>query len=75
VKIEYLVKMANEIDAFFGTGADPAERVAAVANHLQRFWDPRMRAQIIAHEAAGGAGLKDHVRQAVAQLARGAKAS
>ena len=38
--------MVNDIAAFFageaGSGAP-----AAVANHLRRFWDPRMRTQII----------------------------
>ncbi|NJO12408.1 MAG: formate dehydrogenase subunit delta, partial [Gammaproteobacteria bacterium] len=44
MKIEYLVKMANEIDAFFGAEATAEERAQLVANHLRRFWDPRMRA-------------------------------
>jgi len=73
VKIEYLVKMANEIDAFFSAEAAPQERAAAVADHLRRFWDPRMRAQIVAHQAAGGSGLHEHVQQAVALLAKEAK--
>jgi len=48
VKIEYLVKMANEIGAFFASEPDPEQAVNAVAGHLRRFWDPRMRAQIVA---------------------------
>ena len=31
--------------------------VAGVADHLQKFWDPRMRSQILAHLDAGGDGL------------------
>jgi formate dehydrogenase subunit delta len=48
-----LVKMVNEISAFFEGGgssaADPGKDAAldAVANHLKRFWDPRMRREIV----------------------------
>jgi len=53
---EKMVHMANQIAAFFKSqpGEDAAERVAA---HLSDFWEPRMRAQLLAHVAAGGAGL------------------
>jgi formate dehydrogenase subunit delta len=62
-----LVMMANQIGKFFvpQRGADPVE---AIADHLQKFWDPRMRAEIVAHVAAGGAGLDDPVREAVGRL-------
>jgi formate dehydrogenase subunit delta len=74
VKIEYLVKMANEIGAFFAGESDPEEAASAVANHLRRFWDPRMRAQILVHHARGGAGLSDLARRAVSKLAPDAAA-
>jgi len=47
--------MANQIGKFFTPqrGGDP---VAAIADHLQKFWDPRMRAAIVAHAASGGGG-------------------
>jgi formate dehydrogenase subunit delta len=53
---EKMVHMANQIAAFFKSqpGADAAGRVAA---HLADFWEPRMRAQLLAHVAEGGAGL------------------
>lgn len=62
-----LVMMANQIGKFFAPqrGADP---VAAIADHLEKFWDPRMRAAIVAHQKAGGAGLDPKVREAVARL-------
>jgi formate dehydrogenase subunit delta len=62
-----LVMMANQIGKFFAAqrGADP---VAAIANHLDKFWEPRMRAEIAAHLAAGGAGLDEPVRTAVGRL-------
>jgi formate dehydrogenase subunit delta len=62
-----LVYMANQIGKFFASqGAD--EAVAGTADHIEKFWDPRMRAAILAHVAAGGAGLEPLVRQAIEQL-------
>ena len=53
-----LVKMANEIAAFFAAEPDPKAAAAGVASHLRRFWDPRMRAQLLAWvDEHGGAGL------------------
>ena len=67
-----LAHMANQIAAFFAR--EPHETaVDAVADHLVKFWDPRMRAKIIAHYAEGGAGLDPLVKDAVAKLARAAK--
>ena len=61
--------MANDIGAFWAAEADKNEAARNVANHLTRFWDPRMRRQIVAHYREGGAGLNDIVRAAVAMLA------
>ena len=66
--IERLVEMINDIAA--NQVADPDTAVEVIAQHLQRFWDPRMRAQIIAHAAEGGVGMSDDARAAVARLAR-----
>ena len=44
------------------------EAVAGVADHLKKFWDPRMRMALVAHAKAGGAGLRDLVTAAVAKL-------
>jgi formate dehydrogenase subunit delta len=52
----HLVEMVNEIAAFFD-GEDPANGAANVANHLRRYWDPRMRKQIVELAARGGEGL------------------
>ncbi|WP_341703081.1 formate dehydrogenase subunit delta [Ferrovibrio sp.] len=59
--------MANQIGRFF----TPQRRIdvpAAIADHLEKFWDPAMRAAIVAHLEAGGAGLDPPVRAAVARL-------
>ena len=62
-----LVYMANQIGKFFQSqGHDKA--VPGVADHIRKFWDPRMRKQIYAHLAAGGAGLDPDVRKALESL-------
>jgi formate dehydrogenase subunit delta len=62
-----LVYMANQIGKFFQRqGHDKA--VPGVAEHIRKFWDPRMRKQIYAHLAAGGAGLDPDVREALESL-------
>ena len=61
-----LVYMANQIGKFFA--AQGAEAVPGIADHIAKFWDPRMRALILAHLDAGGAGLDDLPRQAIASL-------
>lgn len=66
--IHHLVGMANDIGAFFlgesGEQAAPKE----IASHITRFWDPRMRSQIIGHAKEGGEGLSPSARAAVALL-------
>ena len=73
--IEQLVTMANDIAAFFHGAADHNEAAASVATHLRRYWDPRMRKQIIEHQRAGGEGLGELAREAVAMLAADASAA
>lgn len=67
--IENLVKMANDIANFFGAEPDRAVAVAGVADHLRKFWDPRMRRAIIIHVHSGGAGLNELARAAADRLA------
>jgi formate dehydrogenase subunit delta len=63
-----LVYMANQIGKFFASqGQERA--VAGTADHIRKFWDPRMRAAIFAHLADGGAGLDPIARTALEQLA------
>jgi formate dehydrogenase subunit delta len=68
VDTEHLVSMTNDISAFFATDGTADVAVEKIRNHLQMFWDPRMRTAIIRHLAAGGEGLNPLVRAAVAQL-------
>ena len=60
---EKLVRMANQIAAFHASQRGPAAR--AIAAHLNDFWDPRMRAALVAHIAGGGAGLHPDARCAL----------
>ena len=68
MNIDVLVRMANQIAAFFASEPEAETAVAGIANHLQRFWDPRMRQALRAHVQAGGAGLSESVRQAALRL-------
>jgi len=62
-----LVYMANQIGKFF---AHEGEEKAAlgIADHIVKFWDPRMRAAILAHLDSGGAGLEPATRRAIERL-------
>jgi formate dehydrogenase subunit delta len=61
------VRLANEIAVQF-RHRQTGEAAVAVADHLRSFWDPRMRAQLIAHVDAGGAGLDPLLGHVVALL-------
>ncbi|HUW37462.1 MAG TPA: formate dehydrogenase subunit delta [Rhodocyclaceae bacterium] len=66
MNIGNLVKMANQIGAFFEAMPDRAQAVADVAAHLQRSWEPRMRAALLDHlDGQDGGDLKAIVREAV----------
>ena len=59
-----LVYMANQIGKFFEVQrAD--EVVPGIANHIRKFWDPRMRKAIFAYMDAGGKGIDPPVREAL----------
>lgn len=61
--------MANDIGHFFASDPDRAEAAKNIAGHLTRFWDPRMRREILAHHRSGGLGLDPVVNEAVGLLA------
>ncbi len=62
-----LVYMANQIGKFFASQGEE-QAVAGTAEHIQKFWNPRMRTAIFAHLAEGGAGLDPNVRAALEKL-------
>ncbi len=62
-----LVRMANQISMFFR--AQGEERAAAgVADHLKKFWEPRMKQAIFEHVDHGGKGLDPIALKAVEAL-------
>jgi formate dehydrogenase subunit delta len=63
-----LVTMANQIATFFATQPQ-TDAVAGIENHIRKFWDPRMRGQIVGHLAGGGEGLTPLARAAIGRLA------
>ena len=64
-----LIYMANQIGKFFQSqGHDKA--VPGIADHIKKFWDPRMRKAIFAHLDSGGTGLDPNVRDALETLRR-----
>ena len=58
-----LVRMANQIADFFQSYPHD-EAVRETANHIEKFWDPRMRRQLREHIEGGGAGLGQLAAQA-----------
>ena len=64
--IARLVRMANQIGTFFESKPHE-EGVHGVADHINKFWEPRMRRALYAHldGAAQGEGLAPLVREAV----------
>lgn len=58
MNIDRLIKMANQIGTFFETIPDREQALQEIANHLEKFWDPRMRQQLLQHlETTTDSGL------------------
>jgi formate dehydrogenase subunit delta len=64
---EKLVMMANQIGKFFASQGDQMA-VPGIAEHIKKFWEPRMRNAMLAHLDAGGAGVDPLVRLAFERL-------
>jgi formate dehydrogenase subunit delta len=62
-----LAYMANQIGRFFQSQKQDTA-VAAIEDHLLKFWDPRMRRAILAQLAEGSIELDPLVRQAVEKM-------
>lgn len=65
-----LVSMANQIGQFFESQGDAAVAIAGIADHLQKFWDPRMRRELAEYLERGGSGVAPLVAEAVREIAR-----
>jgi formate dehydrogenase subunit delta len=62
-----LLHMANQIATYFRSKPH-AEGVAGIADHINKFWEPRMRAKLFAVIAAGGDGLDPLVLEAAPNI-------
>ncbi|VVE00315.1 formate dehydrogenase delta subunit [Pandoraea communis] len=61
-----LVRMANRIADFFESLPDREEALGEVATHLHKFWDPRMRTQILAlADTPAAVGMHSLLRDAL----------
>ena len=62
-----MVHNANQIALYFASY--PHEQaVDGVLDHIKKYWEKRMRAQIMQYVAQGGAGLHELVVEAVKRL-------
>ena len=76
MNIDLLIKMTNEIGDFFTGASPPGQAAKDVANHLKRYWEPRMLRQMLEYyEQRQGAGLSDLGKSAVGLLYAANKAA
>jgi len=67
---ERMAEMVNDIANFFAAEPDRSASVNGVCDHLRKFWEPRMRRQIIAYvRDHGAAGMSELARAGVEKLA------
>jgi len=64
-ELDQLVKMANQIAANFRFHEDCADRLAT---HINRFWAPVMRQQLIDHARGGARDLDASVLQSLDKI-------
>jgi formate dehydrogenase subunit delta len=64
--IENLIRMGNQIAGFYESYPDQVEARKEIANHLKKFWAPRMRTKLLDHvERSEGQGLSDELLASV----------
>jgi formate dehydrogenase subunit delta len=71
---EKLIHMANQIATFFTTKPE-AEGRAGIAEHINAYWEPRMRTQLFALLDAGVAGFHPLFLAAASGIRRPAAAA
>jgi formate dehydrogenase subunit delta len=65
---ENLIRMANRIGDFFAAYPDREEARRSIADHVRRFWEPRMRRDLYAQlDRDGAPELKPIVAEAIKQ--------
>lgn len=64
--IDNLVRMANRIGQFFEAMPHAQEAQQGIAQHLHKFWEPRMRKALLDHlDHHDGEGLRPAVKAAI----------
>lgn len=64
--IDNLVRMANRIGDYFAAYPDQEDAEASIARHIEMFWTPQMRRELIEHVVAGpSADIQARVANAV----------
>lgn len=64
---EKLVMMVNQIAKNLAVRGEE-NAVSLTAEHIKKFWEPRMRQAILEHLKAGGQGLQPLAKRAVEKL-------
>ena len=64
-----MIRMANQISDFFKSYGEK-EALEGIAEHITKFWDPRMRRMFFAYVDAGGEGLSELVKKAAVLVKR-----
>ena len=64
-----MIRMANQIATFFN-GAGHEQAVKDTAEHISKFWEPRMRVALLAYLDSGGEGLEQTVKDAAGLIKR-----
>jgi formate dehydrogenase subunit delta len=65
--VDNLIEMANRIGEFFDSMPDRAEAIDSIADHIRRFWEPRMRLGILAalDDPEASASMEPILREAL----------
>jgi formate dehydrogenase subunit delta len=63
-----LVRMANDIGNFFRAEPNREDAIDGIANHISRFWTPRMREKLLARVRQGETGLDELPRAALLKV-------
>lgn len=64
-----MVRMANQIGTFFKSYGEK-DAIDGIAEHINKFWEPRMRRDFFAHIDVGGEGIDPLVTKAAVMVKR-----
>ena len=67
MKADLMVHNANQIALYFQS-FPREEAIEGVLDHIMKFWERRMKDQLLDYVAKGGAGLHDLVLEAVKRI-------